>query len=130
MAVFDKQRSLILSHHLYDPDKLLSTLKQRLNLRNDTELSKALHISVALIVQIREGRRPVAGAILMVMHEASQLSIAELRALMGDRRRSCRMASRLAQAGDSMRSYPVPTDSSIPVPEKEFPCPPTAFFPF
>lgn len=83
------------SQHQYDPDNLLRALKQRLNVHSDAALSKALHISEVLIVQIREGRRPVAGAILLLMRDASQLSIAELRALMGDRRRSCRMACRL-----------------------------------
>ena len=83
----------MLNHHQYDPSNLLNALSQRLKLRNDVELSKSLHLSKALIALIREGRRPVSGAILIVMHEVSALTINELRALMGDRRGSCRMAN-------------------------------------
>jgi len=83
-----------LNHHQYDPDKLLNALRQVLKCRNDAELSKALHMSEALIPQIRARQRPVTGAMLILMHEASGLSIVELRALMDDRRRSCRMADR------------------------------------
>ncbi len=82
----------MLNHHQYDPAKLLNFLRQLLKLRNDAELSKSLNMSQALIALIRTGHRPVTGAILIVMHEVSQLTIAELRVLMGDRRRSCRMA--------------------------------------
>jgi hypothetical protein len=81
-----------MNHHQYDPGKLLSALGHLLKLRNDVELSKSLHMSTTLIALIRDGRQPVTGAILIMMHEASRITIAELRALMGDRRRSCRMA--------------------------------------
>lgn len=108
----------MLSHHQYDANRLLSALKQKLHLHSDAELSKALHISVALIAEIREGRRPVTGTILILMRDASRLSIDELRALMGDPRRSCRMASsasKRAIEGAAILSPPVP------VPEREFP---------
>ncbi|MFT5532135.1 MAG: hypothetical protein ACI8WM_002560 [Burkholderiaceae bacterium] len=110
----------MLIHHQYDADNLLIALKQRLHLHSDTELSRVLHLSVALIVEIRGGSRPVAGAILILMREASQLSLVELRALMGDRRRSCRMASGLVKHAlecPAILSPPVP----IPVSEREFP---------
>ncbi|MEB0137335.1 hypothetical protein QN362_18550 [Actimicrobium sp. CCC2.4] len=108
----------MLSHHPYDANKLLIALKQLLHVHNDVELSKALHISVALIAEIREGRRPVAGTILILMREASQLSIDELRALMGDPRRSCRMASGLPKRPIQCPAILTPP---VPVPEREFP---------
>lgn len=87
-----------LNHAHYNPERLLESLKKRLNLTSDASLSKALHISRALIAQIRDGRRPVAGASLILMHEATQLGFDELRSLLGDRRRSWRMPVRLLPA--------------------------------
>ena len=80
----------------YTPENLLSYLLEQLNLHSDVALSRALHISHQLIVQIRAHQLPVAGALLMRMQEVSQLTITELRQLMGDRRRTCRMAVSLA----------------------------------
>lgn len=75
----------------YDPERLLTYLTHFLQLKNDVALSRALRISHALLRAIREQRLAIAGALLMQMQEVSQLSIVELRALMGDRRRKCRM---------------------------------------
>lgn len=75
----------------YDPGKLLTYLKCTLQLKNDIALSKSLRVSHALLMAIREHKLPLAGAVLLRIQEVSQLSIAELRAVMGDRRRKCRM---------------------------------------
>lgn len=75
----------------YDPGRLLTYLMQTLQLKNDIALSRALRVSHALLEAIREQRFPVVGAVLIQMQEVSQLSITELRKLMGDRRRTCRM---------------------------------------
>ncbi|GAA4031592.1 hypothetical protein [Actimicrobium antarcticum] len=88
----------MLTHAHYDPERLLEFLKEHLNLTSDADLSKALHISRALIVQIREGRRPVAGGVLILMHEATQIGFDELRSLLGDRRRTWRMQGRIPSA--------------------------------
>lgn len=80
----------------YDPDRLLTYLTQLLQLKNDIALSRALRISHALLIAIREQKIAIAGAILIQMQEISNLSIAEMRSLMGDRRRTCRMLVRLA----------------------------------
>lgn len=78
-------------HEPYDPGRLLTHLAHTLQLKNDIALSKALRVSSSLLKAIREQRLAMTGAILIQMHEVSQLSIAELRRLMGDRRRTCRM---------------------------------------
>ena len=80
-----------LQHRSYDPERLLTYLKHTLQLKNDIALSKALRVSHALLVAIREHKLAIAGAVLIQMQEVSQLSIAELRDVMGDRRRTCRM---------------------------------------
>lgn len=80
---------------IYNPAHLLDALQNQLNLQSDAALSRVLRISRDLILQMRDRRRPVAGALLIRMHEVSQLSVADLRELMGDRRRTCRMPLRI-----------------------------------
>jgi transcriptional regulator with XRE-family HTH domain len=75
----------------FDPSGLLDSLSERLLLKNDAALSRALDISPPMISRIRHGRQKVGGAILLRMHEVSGLSIDDLRTLMGDRRRRLRI---------------------------------------
>ena len=79
----------------YDPGRLLAYLKQLLDLKNDIALSKTLRVSHQLLGAIREQKLAIAGAVLMRMQEVSKLSISDLRRLMGDRRRTCRMPALL-----------------------------------
>lgn len=92
--------------HDYDPGHLLTALQGQLNVHSDAALSKALNISRGLIHQMRERRRPVAGAVLIRMQEVSQLSVADLRDLMGDRRRKCRMPVNLNQESSWLHAAP------------------------
>lgn len=70
----------------YDPNRLLDALIKKMNLRNDAQLCRALGVSPPVISKIRHRRIPVGGALLILMHETSGLTITELRHLMGDRR--------------------------------------------
>lgn len=78
----------------YDPDHLLATLIERLNLKNDAALSRALEVSPPVISKIRHRRLPVTASLLIRMHEVSALSIRELRQLMGDRRHKFRISDK------------------------------------
>ena len=78
----------------YDPDHLLATLIERLNLKNDAALSRALEVSPPVISKIRHRRLPVTASLLIRMHEVSTLSIKELRLLMGDRRQKFRISDK------------------------------------
>jgi hypothetical protein len=78
----------------YDPDHLLATLIERLNLKNDAALSRALEVSPPVISKIRHRRLPVTASLLIRMHEVSALSIKELRLLMGDRRQKFRISDK------------------------------------
>jgi hypothetical protein len=78
----------------YDPDHLLATLIERLNLTNDAALSRALEVSPPVISKIRHRRLPVTASLLIRMHEVSTLSIKELRLLMGDRRQKFRISDK------------------------------------
>jgi len=76
----------------YDPNRLLDTLIERLRLKNDAALSRALEVAPPVISKIRHGRLPVGAAMLIRMHEVSDLTIRDLRYLMGDRRQKFRIS--------------------------------------
>jgi hypothetical protein len=70
----------------YDPDHLLDSLIQKLLLKNDAALARALEVAPPVISKIRHRRLPVGATLLIRMHEISDLTIGELRSLMGDQR--------------------------------------------
>jgi hypothetical protein len=65
----------------YNPNRLLDTLIENLRLKNDAALS-------------RHHRLPVGASLLIRMHEVSDLSIRDLRYLMGDRRAKFRISDK------------------------------------
>ncbi len=78
----------------YDPNNLLDSLIERLNLKNDAALSRALEVAPPVISKIRHRRLPVGASLLIRMHEVSDLTIRELRTLMGDRREKFRISDK------------------------------------
>src|ERR1700710_1292962 len=78
----------------YDPDRLLDALIEKLHLKNDAALSRALEVAPPVISKIRHRRLPVGASLLIRMHEVTDLSIAELRGLMGDRRNKFRISDK------------------------------------
>jgi len=78
----------------YDPNNLLESLIEKLNLKNDAALSRALEVAPPLISKIRHRRLPVGASLLIRMHEVSDLSIKDLRSLMGDRRNKFRISDK------------------------------------
>jgi hypothetical protein len=78
----------------YDPDNLLSSLIGKLKLKNDAALSRALEVAPPVISKIRHRRLPVGASLLIRMHEVTDLSIQDLRALMGDRRNKFRISDK------------------------------------
>ena len=81
-----------LSQVTFNPDNLLNTLLDRLVLKNDAALSRALEVAPPVISKIRHRRLPVGASLLIRMHEVSNLSVRELRDLMGDRRNKYRLS--------------------------------------
>jgi hypothetical protein len=86
----------------YDPNNLLDALIEKLNLKNDAALSRALEVAPPVISKIRHRRLPVGASLLIRMHEVSDLSIKELRILMGDRRDKFRISDKQFKPKDSM----------------------------
>jgi len=70
----------------YDPNRLLDYLIEHMKLKNDAALARALAIMPPMISKVRSRRAAISPALLVVMHEASGLSLEDLREYMGDRR--------------------------------------------
>ena len=67
----------------YDPNKVLDAIIEKLNLKNDAALSRALEVAPPVISKIRHRTLPIGATILLRMHEVSEFSIRELKSLMG-----------------------------------------------
>lgn len=80
------------SQESYNPNHLLDTLRERMKLKNDAALSRALEVAPPVISKIRHRTLPVGASLLIRMHEVTDLSIRELRELMGDRRKRMRIS--------------------------------------
>jgi len=81
----------------YDPELLLNALLASMHLTEDAELAKRLRMDKRLLGQIRMRRLQISGSMLMLMQEASGITIAELRRILGDRRGTSRMACKREQ---------------------------------
>ncbi|MEC4722074.1 hypothetical protein RY831_23170 [Noviherbaspirillum sp. CPCC 100848] len=76
---------------VYDPNRLLDRVRETLKLSNDAALARTLQILPPVLSKIRHRRTPVSASLLIRIHEETNLSIAELRALLGDRRQKFRV---------------------------------------
>jgi hypothetical protein len=82
----------------YNPNHLFDRLIDKLQLKNDAALSRALEVAPPVISKIRHRRLPVGASLLIRMHEMTGMSVLELRDLMGDRRAKYRCADRAPKA--------------------------------
>ena len=89
-----QQEHALSSQETYDPNNLLDSLLERMKLKNDAALSRALEVAPPVISKIRHRRLPVGASLLIRMHEVSDLSIRELRTLMGDLREKFRISDK------------------------------------
>nr|WP_314630824.1 hypothetical protein [uncultured Noviherbaspirillum sp.] len=77
----------------YDSNHLLDSILDELHLPDDAALCEALDVDESVISDLRELRREVDAALLIRMHELTDISIAGLRNILGDRRRKSRFAA-------------------------------------
>src|ERR1700709_2942895 len=82
------------SQESYNPNHLLDILLGKMQLKNDAALSRMLEVAPPVISKIRHHRLPVGASLLIRMHEVSDLSIRDLRYLMGDRRDKFRISDK------------------------------------
>jgi hypothetical protein len=66
----------------YDPNRVLDAIINKLKLKNDAALSRVLEVAPPVISKIRHNTLPIGATLLLRMHEESEYSIRELRALM------------------------------------------------
>lgn len=78
-----KCRPSLLDHPDYDPNRLLDAVQAHLRLKNDAALSRMLGVAPPLLSKVRHRRLPVAPALMIQIHDATRLSIDEIRGLMG-----------------------------------------------
>jgi plasmid maintenance system antidote protein VapI len=88
----DQERRQIVQPE-YDPNHLLDVMLDKLKLKNDAALSRMLEVAPPVISKIRHRRLPVGASMLIRLHEVSDLSVAELRELLGDRRQKYRLSA-------------------------------------
>lgn len=74
-------RARALEPSSFVPNKLLDTLIEKLNLKNDAELCRVLEVQPPIISKIRHGKLAVGATILLRMHEKSEISIRDLKEL-------------------------------------------------
>jgi hypothetical protein len=71
----------------YNPDNVLDAIIAKLKLKNDAALSRVLKVAPPVISKIRHRTLPIGATILLRMHDVSNFSIRELRALMASPRK-------------------------------------------
>lgn len=92
---------------VYSPDRLLNTVREALQLKNDAALARKLEVPAPPISKIRSRRLTVGAGILIRIHEVTGLEIFDLRSLMGDRRSKLRIGK--------VRGRPVVADTKAAV---------------
>ena len=97
-----QQPHALSSQESYNPNRLLDTLRERMKLKNDAALSRALEVAPPVISKIRHRTLPVGASLLIRMHEVTEMSIRELRDLMGDRRTKYRLSDAQGKPKPSM----------------------------
>ena len=71
----------------YRPDRLLDEVATHLGARTDGELAKLLNISPSTISKVRRKVTAITAGHLLSIHEESEISIKDLREMMGDKRK-------------------------------------------
>jgi len=75
------RRARALEPPSFVPNKLLDTLIEKMQLKNDAELCRVLEVQPPIISKIRHGKLNVGATILLRMHEKSNIPIRELKEL-------------------------------------------------
>jgi hypothetical protein len=79
-----KKKSALIGRDDYTPNHLLDTLMQKMGVRSDAALARALEVPPSTISKIRHKLVGINSVLLLAAHEKTEISIRELRALMGD----------------------------------------------
>lgn len=77
----------------YNPARLVDGVVAHLRLKNDADLARTLAVHPPVISKIRNKHMGIGATILLRMHDVSQITIAELPSMYGERRAGLRMGS-------------------------------------
>lgn len=66
-----------------NPENLLDGLIEKMNLKNDAALAKLLEVAPPVISKMRNDKLPIGSTMLLRMHDATGMSIKDLRKLAG-----------------------------------------------
>ena len=86
--------TIILNPREYDPNLLLDALQQTFHLKNDAALSRFLRVHTSVISKLRCRRLQISSRMIISFHDATGMSIRQLRALMGDHRPFCLLSEK------------------------------------
>jgi transcriptional regulator with XRE-family HTH domain len=92
-------RSGLEQQHDYDAARLLDLLRVRLAVVTDAQLARRLDLRAPIISKIRHRRQSVTAAFLVRVHEETGIEVAELRRMLGCRRRRWRLAPQGGPSG-------------------------------
>jgi transcriptional regulator with XRE-family HTH domain len=65
------------------PHKLFDLLRKESNLKSDAELAEALKVTAPIISRIRSGKDRVGARMIILIHEQTEMPIADIKALLG-----------------------------------------------
>ena len=82
----------ITSSPTYNPNRVLDAIIEKLQLKNDAALSRALEVAPPVISKIRHNTLPIGATILIRMHELSGMAVRDMQSIMGDRRAKHRIS--------------------------------------
>lgn len=84
----------------FDPNILFNHLIEKFDVKDDKGLSIMLDFPANLIRKLRYRNLPVSGSFLLHVSEKTHMKVADLRALMRDRRKSIRPSYRVIRYTD------------------------------
>ncbi|MYM92352.1 hypothetical protein [Duganella vulcania] len=82
-------------HHdlSYDPNRFVDLLLEKMSLKNDAALCRVLEVAPPIVSKVRHRRLPVGAALLIRIHEESDIPLRDLRLMLGDRRSKQRLSN-------------------------------------
>ena len=79
-----RRNTALVARDGYTPNHMLDTLMIKLEVKNDAALARALAVPPSTLSKVRHKQMPVNSALLLAAHDATEMSIRELRHLLGD----------------------------------------------
>lgn len=79
-----RKNSALVLYETYTPNHMLDVLMARLEVKSDAALARALCVPPSTISKVRSKQMPVNSSLLLAAHDATEISIRDLRLLLGD----------------------------------------------